>query len=61
MDIFEKLSCAKFFQKEALQDENYDIRKEAYRMLWYTKEALEDDDWCIRREAKIFLDMIVTE
>ena len=33
MDIFEKLSYAKFFPEEALEDKDRIIRREAYRVL----------------------------
>ena len=33
MDIFEKISCAKFFPEEALEDKDPDVRTAAYRVL----------------------------
>ena len=51
MNADEKISCAKFFPEEALEDKDRIIRREAYRMLWYTKEALKDKAPDIRREA----------
>ena len=51
MNAGEKISCAKFFPEEALQDDLWYIRIEAYRVLWFTKEALKDINPNVRTAA----------
>ena len=47
----EKLACLSLYPEEAKQDEDWFIRREAYRALGYTDEAKKDKNWFIRREA----------
>ena len=47
-----------WWTKEALKDEDRDIRLEAYRALWWTEEALKDEDEVIREQAQMFFDLI---
>ena len=37
--------------KDALKDEDWNIRLEAYRVLGFTKDAFKDKHWYIRSEA----------
>ena len=47
----EKLACVSLYPKEALKDEDNDIRLGAYRVLGAIEEAMKDESWYIRLEA----------
>ena len=50
----EKLACLSLYTEEAKEDEDWYIRREAYRALGFTEEAKKDEDWYICREAELY-------